>query len=160
MDIPHDLHQALISQDGKYKLTTILHDEIGKETITFRKPDEIELAVLYVNVDEYIENYQEPSTNLAGYYYPIEAYDLLSEFPRYRAFGVLVWVPSVSEFATYDEDHCVLRSFPNATFSNIIDNPKRFFNCMWYPDDFENHLVRPWSDDRFTNIVPTKEPKW
>ncbi len=158
--LPTELVEKLKSTSGNFKLTTVLHEELGEETITFRELDEIAIATLYVEVDEYIENYGDQSTELAGNYYPISGYDLLLDFPGYRAFGVLVWLPGTLEFATYDEDHCVLRSFPNCGFNDILKNPKRFFNCMWYPDEFENHLVRPWDDERFGEIVPTKTPEW
>lgn len=159
-NLPLDLIRTLESVESNFKLSTVLHEELGTETITFRTLGKISQTLLYVNVDVYIDNYSDDSTDLAGNYYPVEAFDLLSDFPRYHAFGILVWIPQLSEYATYDEDHCVLRSFPNSTFSDILENPKRFFNCLWYPDEYENHLIRPWNDERFGTIVPTKQPDW
>ena len=157
-NLPRELTQCLESSDSNFKLSTVLHESNGVQTITFRKLDEIKAVALHVSVDEYIENYSDKSHDLAGNYYPIDAFDLLLEFPGYHAFGILVWIPAISEYATYDEDHCVLRSFPNKTFADILENPKRFFNCMWYPEKHENHLVRPWKEKRFEFVTPTKEP--
>ena len=159
-NLPPDLVSTLTSIDGNFKLTVVLHEENGSQTITFRTLEEINKVVLYVNVDEYVDNYGDSPTHLAGNYYPIEAYDLLSDFPGYRAFGILVWIPGISEFGAYDEDHCVLRTFPNKSFTNLLENPRGYFNCMWYSDEFENHLLRPWDDSRFESVAPTKEPKW
>ena len=159
MKLPPELIESLSSVDGNYQLTSKVCDEIGIESVTFHKLDAINPITFYVNVDEYIENYSDESHDLAGNYYPIEALDLLREVPGYRAFGILVWIPRISEFASFDEDHCVLRSFPGKTWKDIVANPKGFINCLWYPDQIDNHLVRPWNDKRFDS-TPTKNPIW
>ena len=102
--LPSNLIHTLESVDGNFSLSTVLHETIGVETIVFRTLDEISQTELYVNVDEYIDNYSDKSRELAGNYYPIKAFDLLLEFPRYPAFGILVWLPQISEYSTYDED--------------------------------------------------------
>ena len=80
------------------------------KSVNFRPADKIQLTRLFVCVDEYIENYSDNSKQLAGNYYPVPAYDLLDEIWGYECDGVLLWIPALSKFGSFDSDHGVLRT--------------------------------------------------
>jgi len=127
---------------------------------TFRPMAQIKKVDLFVSVDEYIDNYSDDSHHLSGNYYPVPAYDLLAEIWGYPSTCVFVWLPSIDQFATFDDDHCVLRSFPDVSWNDIHSSLGKYIDCQWYPDRVENELIRPWNDKRFSESTPTKSPPW
>ncbi|MEM7784446.1 MAG: hypothetical protein AAF939_09025 [Planctomycetota bacterium] len=126
----------------------------------FRPLDQVVRSDIFVSVDEYISNYSDSLNHLAGKYYPISVYDLLSDLYGYEPHGVLVWVPTISQFGTFDNDHGVLRSFPNKTWTEMMRSLDKYIDCQWYPERIPNELVRPWRDQRFKNSIPTETPPW
>ena len=154
-NLPSDFQNWLQSRSGNLTITPV---DGYIQAVTFHQLVDIISLPLYVSIDEYIENYSEKSEHLAGNYYPVSAYDLLKDVSGYSPVGALVWIPLIGEFATYDNDHCVLRSFPMVTWQDIIKSMAQFIDCQWYPDRVENKLVRPWDDARFSSVIPTKEP--
>jgi hypothetical protein len=115
---------------------------------------------LFVSVDEYIDNYSDDSDHLSGNYYPVPAFDLVAEIWGYPAEHVLVWLPSIRQFATFDDDHGVLRSFPDVSWNELASSLGKYIDCQWYPDRIPNELIRPWNDERFKKLTPTKNPPW
>ncbi len=155
--LPSEVIETLSGHPDGFLLKTQFEDGHGLASVKFHKPHEIPQVTLYVSMDDYIDNYGETAVN-TGLHYGVEAYDLLSSVPGYNAFGVFVWLKKTAEFATYDEDHCVLRSFPAVTWPEILRTPEQYINGSWYPDRVENKLIRPWSDPAFEGIVGVEDP--
>ncbi len=155
--LPNELAETLRKNPGGLILPTRFADGHGVEKVTFYRIEDVPRVTLYVSTDDYIDNYGETAAN-TGLYYGVEAFDLLADIPGYRAFGIFVWLVKAAEFATYDEDHCVLRSFPQVTWTEIQKAPERYINAGWYPDRVANQLVRPWSDPLYEGIVGSEDP--
>lgn len=128
------------------------------ESVRFRCLEDVEPIILNISVDEYATNHTEVPSHLKGNYYPVPAVDLLAEVSGYYADGVLVWVPMISEFATYDNDHCVLRSFPKKSWDEIVKSLEQFIDSQWNQECQQSELVCPWNDSRFSSLIPTKTP--
>ncbi|MHC4867254.1 MAG: hypothetical protein ACYTEX_24530 [Planctomycetota bacterium] len=71
-------------------------------------------------------------------YYTIPAVDLVAECEGYSAWGILVWLPGIQRFGTWDGDHRRLRVFPKAKWSDIVRNPTKYLNALWKPEKVEN----------------------
>ena len=155
--LPSELAETLRKNPDGLVLPTRFEDGHGVERATFYRIENVPRVTLYVSMDDYIENYGETAAN-TGLHYGVEAFDLLSDVPAYQAFGIFVWLEKAAEFATFDEDHSVLRSFPKVTWSEIQKTPELYINAGWYPDRVSNKLVRPWSDPLYEGIVGVADP--
>ena len=157
--LPNTLFATLESSDD-FVLPARFSDGHGLDPVTFHRHSEIKLVKLYVDASEYIENYEELDRQLDGMYFPIEVFDLLKEVPGYSARGVLIWLPGILEFGSFDTDHGVVYSFPDVPWSQILESPEKYVNCQWHPDRVDHQLLRPWTDKRFSEVVPTTDPDW
>lgn len=155
--LPTDLVSTLNSNET-FMLAARFPDGHGNEPVTFHSLSAVQLIRLYVDAGEYIENYGESDSTLDGLYFPIPAYDLLSDVPGYSPLGALIWLPTINQFGSCDSQHGVLYSFPDVTWSEILESPEKFVNCQWYPERVDHDLIRPWQDERFANIEPTSYP--
>jgi hypothetical protein len=155
--LPKEIVETLRKHPKGLVVPTRFADGHGVDAVTFYRAEEIPSVTLWVSMDNYIDNYDETESN-TGLHYGIEAFDLLSRVPGYRAFGILVWLRTCNEFATCDDDHCVLRSFPSVTLQDVLQSPELYINAGWYPDRVENKLVRPWSDPLYDGVVAVEDP--
>ena len=156
--IPESLAHSLRAAKDGLEIDALYGAEFKLKPVRFYPLSEIREIELRIEADEYIDNYDEKMTGIAGSYYTVPAIDLLKHVPGYGSFGLFVWLTDTREFRTYDDDHGVLRSFPDKSWDDILATPEKYINCSWYPDGIENHLVRPWSDSRFAHIRPKLHP--
>jgi hypothetical protein len=59
-------------------------------------------------------------------YYVGEAFDLLCECEHYDPVGLLVYVPQLESFGSYDEDHLALVIYPGVSWSDVAADPVRY----------------------------------
>jgi hypothetical protein len=76
-------------------------------------------------------------------YYTMPAVDLVAECEGFGAWGILVWLPGMQKFGTWDCDHRQLRVFPKARWSDIVKKPTKYLNALWKPEKVENVLFVP-----------------
>ena len=156
--IPESLAKSLQAVEGGLEIDAFYAAEFKLKPVRFYPLNELREIKIRIEADEYIDNYEEKMTGIAGTYFEIPAVDLLQHVPGYRSFGVFVWLTDTKEFGTYDDDHGVLRSFPGKSWDDILTTLEKYINCQWYPDGIENHLVRPWMDNRYAHIKPKSHP--
>lgn len=80
-------------------------------------------------------------------YYTIPAVDLIAECEGFDAWGILVWLPDIKMFGTWDSDHRKLRVFHNAVWNDIVKDPIKYLNGLWNPHEVENTIFEP--DDKY-----------
>ena len=88
----------------------------------------------FVSIDSLVSGriYVEPKQGSPKKgYYTIPAVDLISECESFDAWGILVWLPDIQMFGTWDCDHRKLRVFQNAVWNDIEREPVRYLNGLW-----------------------------
>ena len=88
--------------------------------------------------------YVEPNEeNREKGYYTIPAVDLVVECEGFDTWGILVWLPDMQMFGTWDSDHRILRVFPKSKWSDIVKEPVKFLNALWVPEKIYNEIFVP-----------------
>ena len=75
--------------------------------------------------------------------YTIPAVDLVAECEGFDAWGILVWLPVIQMFGTWDSNHRQLRVFEKAGWSDIVKKPTKYLNALWKPEEVENVVLLP-----------------
>jgi hypothetical protein len=81
-----------------------------------------------------IDLYLESQDNQAKGYYIIQAYDLLEKVEGYEPAGILVWIPSLGCFGSWDNDHWKLVIFQGKGWQDIERDPLKYLNSQWSKD--------------------------
>lgn len=76
-------------------------------------------------------------------YYTIPVVDLIAECEGFDPWGLLVWLPDVQMFGTWDSDHRKLQVFPKARWEDIVSDPLKYLNAQWEPEKVENIIFVP-----------------
>lgn len=97
--------------------------------------------VWVVSVDH--ECPDDPHADEEGYYV-VPCVSLLASAEHYDPEGILVWIPDLRRFGTWDSDHWDLVVFPRATWGDIVAEPGRFLNAQWDPDETIGTRLKPW----------------
>jgi len=77
-------------------------------------------------------------------YYVVPGVDLVSQVDGFDPDGILLWIPALSSFGTWDSDHWDVILFENTRWEAIIADPARFLDAQWAPDHGFPYL-KPWS---------------
>ena len=83
-------------------------------------------------------------------YYIIPAVDLIAECQGFDPWGILVWLPDIQMFGTWDRDHRKLRVFNNAVWGDVVRDPVKYLNGLWNPQEVENIVFEP--DDKYSFV--------
>ena len=127
-----------LCQAGKIKLKNI-HD--------------LSIEDVYVDSEESPLSKDDPNAGKKGYY-AVPAISLVAECQGYDPDGILVWVPDISMFGSWDCDHWDLLVFPNITWTQIAANPLPFINAQWQPHIVSCEFFAPWNIYEFTKGKP------
>jgi hypothetical protein len=65
--------------------------------------------------------------------YRVEAVDLTKQAEHFPPEFILLWLPGMECFGTWDCAHYRLIVFPNATWAEIAGNPLPYLNAQWDP---------------------------
>lgn len=82
-------------------------------------------------------------------YYCGVAVDLLKKSDNYPPKGILTWLPDWATFATWDNSHDDLITFPGISWNTIAENPLPYLNAQW----------RASTEERLAGQLPWWE-KW
>lgn len=76
-------------------------------------------------------------------YYVVPCIDLVSQVDGFDPEGILVWIPRVASFGSWDADHWDLIVFYSTGWEAIVADPLRYINAQWDPD-CEFDFLKPW----------------
>ena len=79
-----------------------------------------------------------------GGYYVVPGVDLVGAVEGFDPDGILVWVPELSSFGTWDSDHWDLIVFEATPWEAIVADPVPFLDAQWDPTCPFDYL-RPWT---------------
>lgn len=152
--IPKDLRKFLTEhQDQKIVFPSRCARYVEVKAIEFFLPNELWLTVANVHTWEYYTNYGEPGED-PELTYDIEIVSLLRSAGDYSAHGILCWVPLLSQYASFDNDHGKAYLFgAHYNWSIIQENLGVFVNSGWNKDPgIDQELFRPWDDPRCAQL--------
>ncbi|MCB0996163.1 MAG: hypothetical protein KDB21_13785 [Acidimicrobiales bacterium] len=84
----------------------------------------------------------DPHRHHAGYYV-VPGIDLVRAVDGYDPDGVLIWIPALRSFGTWDLDHWDLIVFEDTSWEAIADDPVPFLDALWDPRCPFDYL-QPW----------------
>ncbi|EKR53541.1 hypothetical protein LEP1GSC105_2703 [Leptospira interrogans str. UI 12758] len=84
--------------------------------------DEMDIAEIVHKID--------PNEEKEGYY-ELLALDILLASTSYEPDGILVWLPDLNTYGSWDMNHYELTVFPGHTWNDIIASPKQFLESQW-----------------------------
>ncbi len=157
VELEQELRAAAAIEPKRISLEARFADGRGNQPVTVYLPNEIQLVRLWLYLPEYCENWSDPFPS-SDVYYGVDVVDLLETVPSYDPTGVLCWIPALNRFGTYDSSHCVMHSFPGATWTMIRESSARYVNAQWFPDRVDCELVRPWDDESFSDVPQSDDP--
>ncbi len=131
--LPADLVEFLKSTDS----LAISMNEGEVRNAELLPLDELKLDRFRVESEDY-DDEGEPEASEE-----FEGYSLLKTADGYDPDGVLLWLPDLKEYGTWDCDHLALITFPDVTWTEIIAAPTWFVNGQWYPDQVAHRKVTP-----------------
>ena len=116
--------------------------------------EEITLSAFYVDSENAPWVNQDPHAGKYGYY-SVPGVNLVVACDGYDPDGILIWLPDVELFGTWDCDHWNLLIFPSATWADIVADPVKYLNAQWRLQEnitefliptqrFSFHPGRPW----------------
>jgi hypothetical protein len=88
--------------------------------------------------------YKDLNTKRQGKYI-LPVLDLVEDVGTdFNSMGILVWIPDIKLFGTWDSDHYELTVFKDKTWADILAAPEIYFNAMWQP--YLNYGIVPVAD--------------
>ncbi len=121
-ELPDDLVEFLGSDRRlKYDPSAC---EIG--VFTFRTLEEIEEIELIVRAEDHKSTY------------PIRGLDLVKSCEEYDPRGMLVYIPSLRKYGSYDSELEVLITYRGMSWSDFLADPARYINAAW---DFDPEIA-------------------
>jgi hypothetical protein len=66
----------------------------------------------------------------------------LADVEGFEPTGILLWIPALRSFGSWDNDHWDLILFRGAAWEDIAADPTPYLNAQWESDD--NDYLRPW----------------
>ncbi len=86
------------------------------------------MDTIWVEPDEFDD--ADPHAEDDGLY-RVEAVNLTREAEHYPAEFILLWLPAMESFGTWDCDHYRLWVFPRASWSDIVGSPIQYITSQW-----------------------------
>ena len=75
---------------------------------------------------------QDPNKDNDEKMYRFQAIDLVRANDLYQSEGLLIWIPALKIFGTFDTEHQNLVVFPDATPKDIINNFGKYIAAQWH----------------------------
>ena len=104
--------------------------------------DELDEKVFDVQTSHYYLNGEYPEDDNAKFEY--RGLDLVKSCSGYSPVGVLIWFVDLSSYGSWDCDHHTIMTFPEVTWSEILEEPDIYFNAQWYPRNVDHEYLKPW----------------
>ncbi|WOT03965.1 hypothetical protein [Shewanella youngdeokensis] len=131
MEFPSDLCDYL--KEGNQLDYDVSKAEAGKVGIC--NLAEIKSGVVWVS----------PEDDEIDAFYEITAVSITNYCEDYDPEFILLWLPNEKVYGAWDCDHWVLTIFPNASWTDIAENPLPFLNAQWYPESDLGQVFNPAS---------------
>lgn len=147
-NLPEDCQLYLRNNNNKVIELNIKSAEIEK--VIFNSLDELKNDYQIIDTYEYFLNYNEFKKDPEIQYH-IPAINLIKRDAEdnYDSDGLLVWIPILKSFATFDIDHCIGYIFKDTSWLEIEDNLGNIINTQWYPEKSNGILLKPWIEQGF-----------
>lgn len=134
-DFPKEMTDYLSVEANLFK--AIDGGQEGPEMIELRSASNLALInVEFWADDEHItmnrsffEN--DPNKGIDEKMYRFKAVDLIRENDHYQSEGLLIWIPELKKFGTYDPEHENLLVFPDAKPKDIYGNFGKYIAAQW-----------------------------
>ncbi len=126
-------------------------------TIELRAPGELKLERLPVSVYGTEFESANPQRGETGFYYPLVVPLTKGDFVTY---AVLLWLPREQRFGSYDDEHRLIVTFPDASWAAIVADPLLYLNAHWEPETAPGAAFNPWPAHPFREgVVSTQVEK-
>jgi len=144
-NLPNECIEFLNSQ--KNKVIDLRNSPAEIEKILFYSEEELTCGHQVIDTYEYFLNYNEFKED-SEIQYHIPCVNLIKEDDddNYDADGLLVWLPDLNCFGSFDIDHCIGYLFQQNSWIDIESNLGKFINTQWYPEKMENTFFKPWKN--------------
>jgi hypothetical protein len=151
LNLPRDLVQFL--EDGRQLTYDSSLCECG--LVRLLPLNQLVVEEFYVDSEGGVLEAIDPHRGEKGYY-RVTAVDLVADCEGYDPKGILIWLPELELFGTWDIDHWDMLVFPGVTWKDIAANPERYLNAQWYPTEVDHELLKLWSSYPFHS----RKPPW
>ena len=144
--IPDDLRKFL-AKPANRKLTM---KGSGVSPVTLCAPDELTARMFTI--------YKRDGFNHERF----RGVDLVKACKNYDPEGVRIWFPALKMYGQWDCDHHKINVFPGATWTDIIEDPKPYFDAQWEePVGIPCRYLKPRPAKPKSKAKPkaTKKPK-
>ena len=91
----------------------------------------------------------DPNRKREGFYV-VPVVDLCGRCSNYDPVGILVWIPALEAYGTWDYDHGRLVAFPRVSWQQINRRPVYYLEAQWGSPFFptaKGEAVKPWKHD-------------
>jgi hypothetical protein len=87
------------------------------------------------------------------------ALDLLESCEEYEPRGMLVYIPSLRKYGSYNSDQKQLNTYRNMSWSDFVADPVRYINAGWYDDpDLVEPTFSEVAADRVVEVCSAANP--
>ncbi len=152
LNLPVDLREFLQAQRQlQYNPEECEAGKVGLNILL-----ELQLVNLLVNTYATPLEQEDPHDGEMGYLVP--AISLTNSCEGYSPEFLLLWLPTENLFGNFDIEHGHLLVFPQASWTDIVENPVAYLNSQWEPENRVSAHFRPWpkytfSDDENLKLV-------
>ena len=77
-------------------------------------------------------------------YYAVPGVDLVNQVEGFDPSAILVWIPGLKSFGTWDCDHWDLIVFEHTQWETITADPVRYLDAQWNSDGSFDYC-KPWT---------------
>jgi len=141
LSLPEDAIQYFLNIENTFEFENEEYADI--QHIALYPFSNIQTIEIGISTCEYRVNHginDDPNIDKDGYY-NLQVVDLIEDVNDYESVGILVWIPEIKQFGTWDCDHGVLYVFKDISWSLVIKNIFTYVNTQWiYYGEMANKL--------------------
>lgn len=121
-----------LPKDYDGSLNDYNYDEAEPGEVALIKPKELKVEEIYI---------EGPISGQS--YYSIPAINLVNACDGYEPDFILCYLPNEKKYGTWDCDHWVLYCFENTSWIEIKNNPIKYLNAQWSPEEDSVSIFNP-----------------
>lgn len=126
LNLPNDLINFL----EKKKELEYDEDEVTPKELKLCKLADLKVEKIWVDGTTYDDN----NILIQQAYYEVKAVNLIENCKNYSSYCLLMWLPEIKMYGAWDQDHWRITLFPNASWSDICNDPIPYINSQWEDD--------------------------
>lgn len=148
--LPQDLLTFL--DQGKQLIYNFDESEVGM--VTLKKKEQLTEEAIFLEKESSPHSDADPNKEKSGYY-SVPAIDLIQTCDdSYDPHGILLWLPTIGMYGTWDSDHYQLIGFPGVDWGKITENPAKYLNAQWDPAIGDGEYIAGWKYGQFQEGRP------